>query len=285
MGKQVSAQEIINYYTFSEVDYRWLWHLNKVNALHYGFWDENTVSLRSALKNMNQYVRTKLELCDGLDILDAGCGIGGSVFDIAKLHKVNITGITLSKPQVLKAKKMSAELSLLGKTEFLAQDFTNTTFQSASFDRIYAIESVCHANEKADFLNESYRLLKPSSYLVVAGFFMNDHAFTDKEQQIMDDWARSWAVPFFEKHNVFQQKAETIGFEVIENNDITHHIQKSAKRLYYMFYPGIISHHVLKALRLRNDVQGRNVWSTYHQYQALKRNLWSYKVFKFKKPS
>ena len=31
------------------------------------------------------------------------------------------------------------------------------------------------------------------------------------------------------------------------------------------------------------EVQEKNVWSTYYQYKSLKKELWKYRVFKFKK--
>ena len=102
---------------------------------------------------------------------------------------------------------------------------------------------------------------------------------------MVDDWAKSWAVPAFEPTTSFGQKAKQVGFDVVANNNITENIKKSAKRLYTLFYPGIAAHYVMQLLRIRDKVQGRNVWSTYYQYVSLKKNLWEYRVFKFTKYS
>jgi len=283
MPMHVNNSDIVTYYDQCEVDYKWLWHLNKVNAMHYGLWNEKTSKLRVALKNMNDYVISKLEVSEGDTILDAGCGVGGTSKYLAERYKVNIEGITLSQHQVNQANKSFGQGQFIGHANFSVQDFTQTNFGSEHFDSIYAIESVCHANEKADFLKECYRQLKTGGILTIAGFFMTNDVNAEEDLELMNKWADTWAVPSFEPEQSFLQKAEQAGFSISENNNITEQIKRSARRLYRMFYPGIFFHQIFKLFKIRNHVQGKNVWSTFYQYKSLKKGLWEYRVFKFTK--
>jgi len=283
MNSRVSASEVVTYYDQCEVDYRWLWHLDNNYAMHYGYWNEDTNHLRDALKNMNQYITDNLDVRAGQRLLDAGCGVGGTAVYIGKSFDVDIHGITLSQHQVDKASERSARLNLLGRTHFSAQDYCNTSFDDDFFDSIYGIESICHANEKSDFLNEASRLLKPNGTLVVGDFFKTKSVDRPENAALISKWADTWAVPDFADTTDFIQKAKRAGLSLIENNLITEKIKKSAKRLHLMFYPGIVMQTILKPLGIRNAVQGKNVWSTYYQYKSLTKGLWEYRVLKFSK--
>lgn len=283
MNPEVSAKEVVTYYDQCEVDYRWLWHLDDNAAMHYGYWNEDTRHLREALKNMNQYVIDKLDIQQGQRILDAGCGVGGTSIYVSSKYDVAVHGITLSQNQVEKAIDKSSRALLIGKTHFSVQDYCNTSFKNSSFDGIYGMESICHANEKADFLKEAYRLLKPEGTLVVGDFFKTPTVDNPKNAELISKWADTWAIPDFADTMDFIQKAEKAGLTLIENNLITEKIKKSAKRLHMMFYPGIVMQTLLKPLGFRNSVQGKNVWSTYYQYKSLLKGLWEYRVLKFSK--
>mgnify|MGYP001175081035 CR=1 FL=1 len=281
--KSISTIDIVSYYDQCEIDYRWLWHLKGQNAMHYGLWYEDTSTLREALFNMNNYIVDLLDITKDQCILDAGCGVGGTVIHICQSNDVVVHGITLSHKQVEKCKRNADNIHLRGRAIFSMQDYCNTSFGSESFDAIYAIESVCHANEKMDFLKEAYRILKPGGVAIIADFFTTQREFEPREAKLLNNWARSWAVPSFENTGTFKGKCNETGFEIVESNNITENIFRSSKRLKNYFFPGLIAHSLLYSLGLRNKIQGKNVWSTYYQHKSLRQNLWEYRVFKLLK--
>ena len=281
---QIQPHEIIQYYDECKVDYKWVWHLSKLNAMHYGFWEEKTPNLRTALKNLNDQVVNRLQLKKGMKILDAGCGVGGTSMHIAIDHDVHVHGITLSEKQVQEAQNKSKRIKNKGQVEFSVRDFINTNFSDEHFDGIFAIESICHANNKIEFLKEAYRILRPGGVLVVSDFFTADHVTDSTHINKLNKWAETWAVPYFEYNSAFINKANEVGFQIEQVDNVTANIFKSAKRLYYYFYPGIVCHHILRLIGYRNRTHEKNVWSTYYQYKTLKEGLWQYNIVKFSKP-
>jgi tocopherol O-methyltransferase len=280
MPAVISDQEIIEYYDQSYDDYQIVWHVNSRMSMHYGYWDENTKWLRQALTNMNRKLAAMAGIQSHYWVLDAGCGVGGSAIFLTKEIGCEVTGITLSNEQVKKAKQNAEKYKVTDKTNFEVANFTNTPFEDHSFDVVWCIESVCHANEKSDFLKEAFRILKKGGTLIVADFYRTEKDPSLDANQWMKKWATAWAIPDFEKLSTFESKAFQNGFSSVKNFDITKPIYPTAKRLYYCLVPGIICDGFLRIFGKRTKWNKSNVWSTLYQYRALQEGFWDYRVVK-----
>jgi len=148
----VDKTQIINYYDYTLPFYHWFWYGNSSSyALHYGLWDKNTKNLSEALINTNKFLARKAKVKNGDKILDAGCGTGGSSIWLATNFKVHIVGITISQKQLEQAQKLAKKNKVEDQVTFLLRDYLETGFKDDSFDVIWAIESVCHAENKKKF--------------------------------------------------------------------------------------------------------------------------------------
>ena len=151
------SQRIAEYYDASLPFYKLFWHRDdESNALHYGFWEKGTRNIKEALLNENKFLADILNIQDGAKILDAGCGIGGSAIWLAKNYPVSVTGITLSKKQVEKARQLAKKHGVQDTVDFSLQNFLHTEFPSEYFDVVWAIESVCHAEKKQKNCDDPY---------------------------------------------------------------------------------------------------------------------------------
>jgi tocopherol O-methyltransferase len=156
-----NAAEVSRYYNNSQWIYDLLWMNKKNLAMHYGFWDKKTASRADALLNVNEYVARDLDIRAADVVLDAGCGVGGTAIWMAEERGARVTGLTITQKQVALARKHISRRGVRALVNVELADFCRTGLPSQSFDKIYAIESVCHAPEKASFLTEAFRLLKP----------------------------------------------------------------------------------------------------------------------------
>ena len=142
-------------------------------AMHYGYWDKDTRNLRQSLTNMNVKLAELTGISKDDFVLDAGCGVGGSSIFLAKNFGCKVIGITLSSKQVEAAKMNALNNGISGKATFEINNYSSTNYPDEIFDVVWAIESVCHAAEKADFLREAHRILKKGGRLIMADFFSN----------------------------------------------------------------------------------------------------------------
>lgn len=271
--------EIVAYYDNCEVDYAIVWHLKTHHCMHYGYWEKNTRRLRQALNLMNQKLAEHARITRADTVLDAGCGVGGSSIYLARNIGCRVQGITLSEKQV-KSCRRNAEAHGVGHlARFDRRNYLATDFPEESFDVVWAIESVCYAPEKLDFLKEAYRLLCPGGRLVVADFFSVPLAPGSPEAALMNKWTNTWAIGSYEVAGVFQEKMTKAGFQNTVSRDVTENVLPSIKRLYYCFFPGIVITSVSQFFGKRNQRQTDNTWSTYYQYKAWKKGLWQYHIF------
>ncbi|NJL81341.1 MAG: methyltransferase domain-containing protein [Richelia sp. SM1_7_0] len=101
------------------------------------------------------------------NILDVGCGIGGSSLYLAQKFNAAATGITLSPVQARRACERAVEFGLQGRTHFQVADALNMPFEDNSFDLVWSLESGEHMPDKNRFLQECYRVLKPGGKLIL----------------------------------------------------------------------------------------------------------------------
>lgn len=271
--------EIANYYDNCESDYRLLWDLNRSHALHAGYWDQTTLTLHDALVRENEILAEIAKIKPTDHVLDAGCGIGGSSIYLAEKYQCQVTGITISTKQVETATTLAKQRHSSPCPQFFVMDFTKTTFPDKSFDVIWGIESICHAQDKEAFIKEASRLLKPGGRLVIADGFATTKAYSAKEALWMQYWLNGWGVDDLETSTAFEVHLKKWGFHTITRQNITANILPSSKRLFLYSFPAIALSKLGEWVRLRNKIQTNNLWSALYQHLSLKRNLWSYEIF------
>lgn len=273
-----SKNDISRYYDLSEVHYRKIWNLDKSHSLHYGYWDDSVRNFHDALLNINKVLAEIAEIKEGEHILDAGCGIGGSSIWLAKEKNCFVTGISLNENQINKATVLGGKLGVAKKVLFEKKDYTNTFYPGGSFDVVWAIESVCYADDKGDFLKEANRVLKPGGRLIIADFFKKkdlDHVEADRVRK----WAACWAINNFSTREEFDDQLKENGFHDIVWENATNAILPSAKKLYRSYFLGIIGAKFYQLINPASTELGKNsVHSAYLQYRTLKKGLWKYQI-------
>lgn len=273
-----SNKDIEQYYDLSQPHYKRVWDLKRSRSLHYGYWDGNTKNFHEALLNINKILSAKAGIIKHHKVLDAGCGIGGSSLWLAKNIGCNVTGISLSARQVETASDLTKNENLQSLSIFEQQDFTATNYEAESFDIVWAIESVCHANDKSKFINEAYRLLKKDGRLILADFFKQEN-LAEKDAALIKQWANGWAINDFETIEKFNEQLKNAGFINTTIEDATNKIIPSAKRLYRAYFPGVIGGFLYKLFNPKPTVYGKkNIDTAFLQYKALKQNLWTYNI-------
>ena len=268
--------EIIKYYDLTEFHYRLHWNLEKSQSLHYGYWDASTKNFHEALLNINRVLASRAGIHENDHVLDAGCGIGGSSLWLAKNIGCKVTGIALNEKQLETGRRLAKQEHLDELVHFQQEDFTSTTFDAGSFDVIWAIESVCHAENKIDFLKEAHRLLKPGGRLIMCDYFKKQ-GLSVNDAHIINRWINGWAIDDIPVIGEFVGQAEEVGFKNLVTENSNNAILRSSKRMAKAFYLGIIPSLIYNFFHKNVSSHGKNnVVAAYYQYKGLKKGLWDY---------
>ncbi|MFH7029273.1 MAG: methyltransferase domain-containing protein [Heteroscytonema crispum UTEX LB 1556] len=133
------------------------------------------------------------------NILDVGCGIGGSSLYLAEKFNARATGITLSPVQAARATQRAREAGLDTRTQFQVADAQATPFADNSFDLVWSLESGEHMPDKTKFMQECYRVLKPGGTLIMVTWChrpIDNSPLTADEQKHLQDIYRVYCLPY-----------------------------------------------------------------------------------------
>jgi cyclopropane fatty-acyl-phospholipid synthase-like methyltransferase len=279
-----SAHAIVKYYDECEIDYRMVWRLRANLAMHYGHWDSTTRSLRAALVQQNRLLADTARVRASDRVLDAGCGVGGSAIYLAREAGCRVLGVTLSRRQAASARRNARARHVGDRTSFVVMDYTATGFADHSFDVVWALESVCYAEDKAAFVREAFRLLRPGGRLVLADGLATRERYEGRDQRVMEAWLKSWAVRALATPEAFDGYLRAAGFRSVNYRDVTRNVMPSSRLLYLHSLYALGIGKLAERLRLRNAVQTGNIVGCRWQYPAFKNGLACYGLFYAEKP-
>ena len=174
--------------------------------MNYGFEDGNGPQLEDEDEANRMFIQLYSMNIRGVDlegkqVLEVGSGRGGGASWIAKTHKpAKLTGVDFSAEAVGHCQSWYADQSNLEFIEGNAQDLS---FENATFDVVYNVESSHCYGDMGAFVEQAFRVLKPG------GMF----CWTDlRDAKTME------TLP-----SLFESK----GFEIVESADVVQEVLRA----------------------------------------------------------
>jgi ubiquinone/menaquinone biosynthesis C-methylase UbiE len=124
-----------------------------------------------------KYISGAAGLKDGMDVLDAGCGVCGPAIWFAKHFDIRIEALTISPVQVETSKRRIAEAGIGDKINVALGDFHDLAkiFPHHSFDRVLFLETICHARDYRPVLDGAKKLIRRSGGLYIKDYHAVDN--------------------------------------------------------------------------------------------------------------
>lgn len=192
-----------------------------IYGMHIGYQDSSLEDNGPASKLMERKLIAEADIQDGQQVLDAGCGMGTLVFEIANLcPNSRVHGVDLLGEHVSAANKYRADFP---NVSFSRQDYLNLALRDNSFDRILFSESLVHAQDKGRLFSEAYRILKPEGKIVVADVFVLG-SLSEDDAMSLTHFNEATGIPGFENLDDIIRQLQEAGFRNILPQNITNNI-------------------------------------------------------------
>lgn len=196
-------------------------------TIHRAVWGPGVRSKAAALGYVHTLLAAALRAHVGsrdAQVLDLGCGVGGSLAALARLHGPGLhgVGITISPMQARMARRLLARRGLVKQCRIVEGDFLRLPF-GRQFDAAFGIESFVHAPDPAALFGEAASVLRPGGLLVVCDDLLTPAgvAAQGQDRQLIDLFRIGWQAGGLRSSAELTQAAQASGFGLLEHHDLT----------------------------------------------------------------
>lgn len=174
----VAASAIAQYYDSNTGPFLALGGSGEVAAIHRAIYAPGVQTRAQAFNYLNACVAQAIKPCIEsshsqvqAQVLDLGCGVGGTSTWLAQTLAVGVTGITISAAQQKLATGRAQQLGLGHRCRFIQADFAAMP-DLPTMDAAFAIESFVHAGSADSFFAMAARQLRSGGRLVICDDFL-----------------------------------------------------------------------------------------------------------------
>jgi tocopherol O-methyltransferase len=211
----LSTQDIRDHYDQFAWAYRRYWG----DHIHHGLFLTGKEDPQQAQEQMLRHCASRVGLQPGMQVVDVGCGHGGTARFLAREYSCHVLGLTVSQTQLELARQLCGSLD--GATKFELADAEAYPFRAGRFDVVWNMESSDHFFDKAAYFRKVAVGLKPGSKLMVA-------AWTGSmRDQIIDNIARVFLFPELWTTAKCMQQIELAGMRVVSSEQLASEVSRT----------------------------------------------------------
>ena len=214
--KKEQYRQLVNHYYDLVTDfYEWGWG----ESFHFAPRRRGENFKASQLRHQH-FLADRLSLKPGMRILDAGCGVGGPMGNLARYCGAGFVGINNNAYQVERAKVHTRDVEALCR--FIHGDYMRIPQGDDHYDGAINIEALAHAPDKTAAYGEIFRCLRPG-----AGFASYEWCLTDifdpsnaEHLRIKEGIMTGAALPDIASTAEVCDAMRAAGFELLEARDL-----------------------------------------------------------------
>jgi tocopherol O-methyltransferase len=192
--------------------------------MHHGYYPDGKVGTKTHTQAQLDLVEEILrwgKVAGATQILDAGCGVGGSARLLAKKYNAKVLAVTLSPVQAANGQRYNREVGLENQVTIEAKDMMSLANSTQKFDLIWSMESAEHIADKKALMEMFYSLLKPNGKLIMATWCHRDEPPTLKtsEQSLLGKIYKLYHLPPMVSITTLEGLAKDAGFTDVVSDD------------------------------------------------------------------
>jgi tocopherol O-methyltransferase len=196
--------------------YRLLWG----DHIHHGYWEDGESAEVAQVRLIERLARAA-SLRRGAEVLDAGCGLGGSSLWLARTRGCRVTGVTLSPVQARMARAAVLGAGLADLVTILRADLETFARRPASLDVVWSIECTEHLRDKAGFIARAADWLRPEGRIALCTWTRDDRLGARDSDRYLKPICRGFLCPSLGSAAEYSRWMEQCGLVVEERADLT----------------------------------------------------------------
>jgi tocopherol O-methyltransferase len=217
MNPAIDVASIRRHYDGLSPLYRRFWG----EHIHHGFW-QNGESRRIAQIKLIEQLAAAAGVPRGANVLDVGCGVGGSSLWLARELGCSVLGITLSPVQIKLANGRARATGLTRRVRFEVRDANNLDTAGERFDVVWTVECSEHLFDKARFCENCARALRRGGRFALCAWLASPASREDED--LVHEVCRGMLCPSLGSMDEYLRWIRAAGFTRIRASDITRHV-------------------------------------------------------------
>ncbi len=194
--------------------------------LHHGLWSANESPQVAAVQLTKELARLAAIEANS-QVVDVGCGMGGSSIWLAKHLDCEVTGVTISPVQRRWATTSSMLHGTSAKTNFLCTDAEQLQLPEASKDVVWSIECTEHLFDKAAFFAKARTWLKPGGRLAICAWLAGHDESAAQTQKLCYDVCEGFFCPSLGTQADYEGWFRQAGLEIVHSQIWTKQVLKT----------------------------------------------------------
>lgn len=166
-----SPRDVAGHYDDLDALYRAVWGLD----VHHGLWRTGRETVEQAVEALAREVLDAARVGPGTRVADVGCGYGATSWRMAG-RGAEVVAYTLSAAQARVARARDGRPAGVRAPEVRVADWLENDLPDGSCDAVVSIECLSHVADRARFLAQVSRVLRPGGRAAIAAWLAAESA-------------------------------------------------------------------------------------------------------------